>query len=152
LEASRRAVALRIAGEVRWIAIEDAGRFRDALGVALPVGVPAAFLGPVGDALDGLVARWARSHVPFLAAAPALRLGLAAARVEEALERLLEAGTMLRGEFRPDGTQREWCDPDVLRQLRRRSLARLRKEVEPVEQVVLARFLPAWQGVRPVGP
>jgi ATP-dependent Lhr-like helicase len=152
LEASRRAVALRIAGEVRWIAIEGAGRYRDALGVALPVGVPAAFLGPVGDALDGLVARWARSHVPFLTGEPALRLGLAAARVEESLERLLEAGTILRGEFRPGGTQREWCDPDVLRQLRRRSLARLRKEVEPVEQVVLARFLPAWQGVRPVGP
>jgi ATP-dependent Lhr-like helicase len=151
LAGSRRAVSLRIAGEERWIAIEDAGRYRDALGVALPVGVPAAFLAPVEAALDGLVARWARAHGPFLAGEPAIRWALPAARVEEALERLLEADTILRGEFRPGGTAREWCDPDVLRQLRRRSLARLRKEVEPVERVVLARFLPAWQGVRPVG-
>jgi ATP-dependent Lhr-like helicase len=150
LQGSRRAVAIRIAGEERWIAIEDSGRYRDALGVALPVGVPAAFLGSVEDALGGLVARWARFHGPFLAVEPARRLGLAATRVEAVLERLLEAGTILRGEFRPGGTQREWCDPEVLRQLRRRSLARLRKEVEPVEQAVLARFLPAWQGVRPI--
>ncbi len=151
LEDSRRAVALRIGGEQRWIAIEDAARYRDALGVALPVGVPTAFLGTVAGALDGLVARWARSHGPFLAPDPAHRWAVPPSRVEEALERLLEAGAILRGEFRPAGTEREWCDPEVLRQLRRRSLARLRKEVEPVEQVVLARFLPAWQGVSPVG-
>ena len=151
LESSRRAVALRMSGEVRWIAIEDAGRYRDALGVSPPVGVPTAFLGPVEDALGGLVARWARSHGPFLAPEPAARFGVAVERVDEALERLLEAGTILRGEFRPGGLEREWCDPDVLRQLRRRSLARLRREVEPVEQVALARFLPAWQGVRPLG-
>jgi ATP-dependent Lhr-like helicase len=151
LASSRRAIALRLAGEERWIAIEDAARYRDALGVPLPVGVPAAFL-EAGEmaALDGLVARWARSHGPFLAAEPARRWAVPVGRVEEALERLLEAGTILRGEFRPGGAQREWCEPDVLRQLRRRSLARLRREVEPVEQVVLARFLPAWQGVRPV--
>jgi ATP-dependent Lhr-like helicase len=151
LVGSRRAIALRIAGEERWVAIEDAARYRDALGVSLPVGVPTAFLGPVQGALDGLVARWARSHGPFHAAAAAGRWAVPVARVEAALEGLLEAGTILRGEFRPGGTEREWCDPDVLRQLRRRSLARLRKEVEPVEQIVLARFLPGWQGVRPVG-
>ena len=150
LEGSRRAISLRIAGEARWIAIEDAARYRDAFGAALPVGVPAAFLAPVEDALGGLVSRWARAHGPFHAGEPALRWAVPAARIEEALEKLLEAGTILRGEFRPGGTQREWCDPEVLRQLRRRSLARLRREVEPVEQVVLARFLPAWQGVRPV--
>ncbi|HEX7592176.1 MAG TPA: helicase-related protein [Candidatus Limnocylindrales bacterium] len=151
LEGSRRAISLRIAGGERWIAIEDAARYRDALGVALPVGVPTAFLAPAVGALDGLVARWARSHGPFQAAEPALRWAVPVVRVEVALETLLEAGTILRGEFRPGGTAREWCDPEVLRQLRRRSLARLRKEVEPVDQVVLARFLPAWQGVRPVG-
>jgi ATP-dependent Lhr-like helicase len=150
LARSRRAIVIRLAGEERWIAIEDAGRYRDGLGAALPVGVPAAFLGSAAGALDGLVARWARSHGPFLAAEPARRWTVPVARVEEAMERLLEAGTILRGEFRPGGLEREWCDPDVLRQLRRRSLARLRKEVEPVEQIVLARFLPAWQGVRPV--
>ena len=151
LERSRRGVVLRIAGEERWIAIEDAARYRDALGVALPVGIPVAFLGPVDAALDGLVARWARGHGPFHAVEPARRWAVAAPRVEDALERLLEAGTILRGEFRPGGTEREWCDPDVLRQLRRRSLARLRREVEPVDQVVLARFLPAWQRVRGLG-
>ena len=151
LVASRRAVVLRIAGEERWIAIEDTARYRDALGVALPVGVPAAFLGAVEAPLDGLVARWGRSHGPFHSPEVARRWAVPAARVEDALERLLGAGTILRGEFRPGGTEREWCDPEVLRQLRRRSLARLRKEVEPVDQIVLARFLPAWQGVRPVG-
>lgn len=150
LQSSRRAIALPLAGEMRWIAIEDAARYRDALGVALPLGVPAAFLGPVEGALDSLVARWARAHGPFHAPEPSRRWDVPVARVEEVLGRLLDAGTILRGEFRPGGTQREWCDPEVLRQLRRRSLARLRKEVEPVEQVVLARFLPDWQGVRPV--
>jgi ATP-dependent Lhr-like helicase len=150
LEGSRRAVALRVAGEERWIAIEDAARYRDALGVALPVGIPTAFLSPPEAALDGLVARWARGHGPFHPPEPARRWAVPVARIEEALENLLKAGTILRGEFRPGGTEREWCDPEVLRQLRRRSLARLRKEVEPVEQIVLARFLPAWQGVRPV--
>jgi ATP-dependent Lhr-like helicase len=148
LDGSRRAVVLRVAGESRWIAIEDAARYRDGVGVALPVGVPTAFLGPAEGALDGLLARWARVHGPFLAPEPAGRWAVPVARIEEALGRLLEAGTILRGEFRPGGTAREWCDPDVLRQLRRRSLARLRREVEPVEQIVLARFLPAWQGVR----
>ncbi|HTY19856.1 MAG TPA: DEAD/DEAH box helicase, partial [Myxococcota bacterium] len=149
LVSSRRAIAIRVEGEERWIAIEDAGRYRDALGAALPVGVPTAFLAAVGDepALDGLVARWARTHGPFHESDAARRWGVVGNRVEASLERLLEAGTVLRGEFRPNGTTREWCDPDVLRQLRRRSLARLRKEVEPVEQVVLARFLPVWQGV-----
>ena len=151
LRGSRRAIPLRIAGEERWIAIEDSGRYRDALGVALPVGVPTAFLAPVEAALSGLVTRWARSHGPFHAQEVAARWALFVAPVEAVLEARLAAGTLLRGEFRPDGTEREWCDPDVLRQLRRRSLARLRREVEPVDQVVLARFLPAWQGVRPLG-
>ncbi len=150
LEGSRRAVVLRIAGGDRWIAIEDAARYRDAFGVSLPVGVPTVFLAPVPDALGGLVARWARSHGPFHAPEAARRWAVPVARVEEALERLLETGAILRGEFRPGGTEREWCEPDVLRQLRRRSLARLRREVEPVDQVALARFLPAWQGVRSV--
>jgi ATP-dependent Lhr-like helicase len=150
LLASRRAIALPIAGEERWIAIEDAARYRDALAATLPEGVPAAFLAPAEAALDGLVGRWARSHGPFHAAEPARRWAVPVARVEEALERMLQAGTILHGEFRPGGVAREWCDPEVLRQLRRRSLARLRREVEPVDQVVLARFLPVWQGVRPV--
>ncbi len=153
LAGARRVVQTRIAGEERWIAIEDVARYRDAVGVTPPVGVPEAFLGPAIAALDGLLARWARTHGPFLTPEPARRWGLPVGIVEDALERLLGAGTILRGEFRPGGAEREWCDPDVLRLLRRRSLARLRREVEPVDPVALARFLPAWHGAAPVaGP
>jgi ATP-dependent Lhr-like helicase len=151
LAGSRRAVSVRVAGEERWIAIEDVARYRDGLGVQPPQGVPAAFLAPAAQALDGLLARWARTNGPFLAPAPATRWGVPLAQVEDALERLLGAGTVLRGEFRPGGAEREWCDPDVLRLLRRRSLARLRREVEPVEPAALARFLPIWHGVGTVG-
>jgi ATP-dependent Lhr-like helicase len=153
LERTRRALRVRIAGEARIIALEDIARYRDAAGVTPPVGVPDAFLGPVQGALESLLARYARTHGPFLTPEPARRLGLPVGVVEDALERLLAAGTVLRGEFRPGGAEREWCDPDVLRILRRRSLARLRREVEPVDPSALARFLPAWQGVVPVrGP
>jgi ATP-dependent Lhr-like helicase len=151
LRASRRAVTVRIAGEERWIAMEDVARYRDALGVQPPPGIPEAFLVPAAAALDGLLARWARTHGPFLPEEPAARWAIPPRAVEDALERLLEAGTILRGEFRPGGAEREWCDPDVLRSLRRRSLARLRHEVEPVEPAALARFLPDWHGIAPLG-
>jgi ATP-dependent Lhr-like helicase len=147
LAATRRAVVVRIGGAARWIAVEDAGRYRDATGAQPPPGTPAAFLGETHDALGGLLARWARTHAPFLAAEPARRWALPVGIVEEALARLVQAGALLSGEFRPGGAEREWCDPDVLRLLRRRSLARLRREVEPVERSALARFLPTWQGV-----
>ena len=151
LEAGRRAVRVGIAGVARWIAIEDVARYRDAVGAQPPSGVPEAFLVPAASALEGLLARWARTHGPFLTPDPAARWGLPMGVVEDASGRLLANGSLIRGEFRPGGAEREWCDPDVLRQLRRRSLARLRREVEPVEASALARFLPAWQGVAPVG-
>ena len=138
------------AREERWIAVEDVARYRDGVGIAPPVGIPAAFLGPAVGALDGLLARYARTHGPFLTPDPARRWGLPVGVVGDALERLLGAGTLLRGEFRPGGAEREWCDPEVLRLLRRRSLARLRREVEPVDPAALARFLPEWQGVAPI--
>ncbi|HJW22241.1 MAG TPA: DEAD/DEAH box helicase [Candidatus Limnocylindrales bacterium] len=150
LAASRRAVAVRLGGEERWIAIEDVARYRDGVGAAAPRGVPEAFLAPASQALEGLLARWARTHGPFLGPEPARRWNLPSGVVDEALARLAAGGTLLRGEFRPGGAEREWCDPEVLRQLRRRSLARLRREVEPVDQEALGRFLPAWQGVLPV--
>ena len=151
----RRAVPVRVAGEERLIAVEDAGRYRDALGVAIPGGVPEAFLEPVPDALDQLVRRWARTHGPFLSGEPAARFGVDVDRVDEVLVRLEGAETLVRGAFRPAAyvaerglsTEREWCDNEVLRMLRQRSLAALRREVEPVEAEVLGRFLPAWQGV-----
>jgi ATP-dependent helicase Lhr and Lhr-like helicase len=146
-EAARRVLRVRIGGEERWIAIEDAGRVRDALGTALPVGVPEAFTEPVADPLGDLVSRYARTHGPFHAADCARRLGLGPAVVGDALVRLSGAGRVVAGEFRPGGSGAEWCDAEVLRRLRRRSLARLRREVEPVPTQALARFLPAWQGI-----
>jgi ATP-dependent helicase Lhr and Lhr-like helicase len=152
LEASRRVLRLRIAAEDRWVAIEDAARFRDALGAAMPPGVPRAFLEPVDDPVGDLVGRWARTHGPFLPEEPARRLGLGVAVVADTLARLEVAGRVVQGEFRPGGSGREWLDAEVLRRLRRRSLAALRKEVEPVAQDALARFMLAWQGVGPAGP
>jgi ATP-dependent Lhr-like helicase len=147
LVAERRAFALRVAGEERYAAAEDAARYRDALGAALPLGLPRAFTEPVEHPLESLVARYARTHGPFLAVAVARRFGIPVERAVGALQALDTEGRVVRGEFRPDGIEREWCDNEVLRQLRRRSIAALRKEVEPVEPDALARFLPVWQGV-----
>ena len=151
LLAERRAVELRVAGETRYVAVEDAARYRDALGCALPVGLPAALtvdlLTPGTDPLDELVARFAATHVPFEADAVAERLGIAAVRVTAALNRLETAKRVTRGAFRPDGTSAEWCDTSVLRTVRRRSLARLRREVEPVPPEAYARFLAAWHSI-----
>ncbi len=147
LAADRRAVQARIGGEDRWIAAEDSGRYRDGVGAVPARGVPDAFLAPTMDALGGLLARWARRHGPFLTDEPMRRWGLPLGVVATELERLMAAGTLLRGEFRPGGVDREWCDPEVLRLLRRRSLARLRREIEPVEPAALGRFLPAWHGI-----
>jgi ATP-dependent Lhr-like helicase len=147
LEGERRAVRIRVAGEERWIAAEDASRFRDALGAALPPGLPQAFLEPVDDPVRDLVSRFARTHGPFGESEPGARLGLGVAVVREALTRLEEAGRVARGEFRPGGGGQEWVDAEVLRRLRRRSLAAIRKEAEPVPQAALARFLAAWHGI-----
>lgn len=147
LEEGRRAIRVRIAGDERWLAIEDAGRVRDALGAALPVGVPEAFTEPVKDPLGDLVSRYARTHGPFVAADVATRLGLGVAVVSSALARLGASGRLVQGEFRPGGVATEWCDAEVLRAIRRRSLAALRKEVEPVPPEALARFIPSWQGL-----
>ncbi|GII78276.1 DEAD/DEAH box helicase [Sphaerisporangium rufum] len=154
LAAARRAIRVRVAGTECWAAIEDAGRLRDALGVPLPVGVPHAFLEPLADPLGDLLARHARTRGPFPAATAAARFGLGAAVVTDTLRRLAAAGRVVPGEFRPGGRGEEWCDAGVLRLLRRRSLARLRKEVEPVPPEVLGAFAPAWQGItagRPAG-
>nr|WSW62235.1 ATP-dependent helicase [Streptomyces sp. NBC_00998] len=145
LAQARRAIAVRIGGADHWAAIEDAGRLRDALGTALPVGVPEAFTEPVKDPLGDLLARYARTHGPFTTTAVAARLGLGAAVTEGALHRLAAAGRLVQGEFHPAGIGQEWCDATVLRRLRRRSLAALRQELEPVPPTSLATFLPQWQ-------
>ncbi|MFP4513802.1 MAG: DEAD/DEAH box helicase, partial [Acidimicrobiales bacterium] len=147
LVGERRAYPVTIADEARIAAADDAARLRDALGVAVPQGLPAAFTDPVPDPVGDLVARYARTHGPFLTGEVAARWGLDRAVVEPKLVTLEDDGRLVRGEFRPDGHEREWCDPDVLRQIRRRSLAALRNEIEPVDGSALARFLPLWQGV-----
>ncbi|NKZ05065.1 Lhr family helicase [Actinomadura latina] len=152
LEGARRAIRVRVGGEERWAAIEDAGRLRDALGAPLPVGVPEAFLEPVGDPLGDLISRYARTHGPFRAEQAAARFGLGVAVVVETLRRLAGAGRVAEGEFLPveavaGPLTTEWCDTGVLRMLRRRSLARLRAEVEPSPPESLGRFLPLWHGI-----
>ncbi len=151
LQAQRRTLNVRIAGESRWIPVEDAGKVRDALGVALPVGVPEAFTEPVPDPLGDLLIRFARARGPFTAEAAAHRFGVGVAVVTAVLDRLAGNGRLVRGELRPleagGGNAWEYCDSEVLRRLRRATLARLRAEVEPVEPAVLGRFLPAWHGV-----
>ena len=143
---SRRLLELRIAGERRLIASEDAARYRDGLGIPLPPGLAAALLEPVAHPVLELVRRYARTHGPFTLHEAAERFALDAAAVEEALRQLAHEGRVLEGGFRPGGLHREWCDAEMLRLIRRKSLARLRREVEPVEQHTLARFLTQWQG------
>ena len=147
LLAERRAVLVRFAGEERLIAAEDAGRYRDALGAMPPSGLPDAFLEAGELPLRTLLARFARGRGPFTTAEAATRFGIEADRAARELAELEREERLVRGELRPGGTEREWCDPDVLRRLRRASLAALRKEVEPVEQTAYARFLPSWHGV-----
>jgi ATP-dependent Lhr-like helicase len=147
LVTERRAIVVRIAGAERYLAIEDAGRVRDALGAALPVGVPEVFTEPVADPLGDMLIRYARTRGPFPAAEAAARFGLGVAVVHGVLDRMAGAGRLVRGELRPGGMGTEYCDAEVLRRLRRASLARLRAEVEPVEQAAYGRFLPGWHGV-----
>ncbi len=147
LLSERRVLLVRIAGEERAIAVEDAARYRDALGTPLPMGLPESLLEPVADAVAELVRRYARTHAPFTASEAAHRFGLGPGVVLGALQRLAQGGRVVEGEFRPGGHGREWCDAEVLRALRRRSLARLRHEVEPVEPTVLGRFLVNWHGI-----
>ncbi|WP_256939929.1 DEAD/DEAH box helicase [Arthrobacter sp. BF1] len=167
LLAANRALRVNMAGHERYAAIEDAARLRDALGIPLPMGVPLAFIEPVADPLSDLLGRYARTHGPFTAAEAAARLGLGVAVVHSGLARLAADRRVTEGEFMPSGSHHsharegtlaaagpgfengatEWCDVQVLRQLRSRSLAALRAEVEPVDAAAFARFLPAWQHV-----
>ena len=135
------------AGADRWAIIEDAARLRDALGIPLPIGIPTVFIEPVDDPLGDLVGRYARTHGPFTVADVAARLGIGTAVALTALRQLGRQKRVVEGEFRPGAVGSEWCDTEVLRRLRGRSLAALRQEVEPVDAATLGRFLPAWQHV-----
>jgi ATP-dependent Lhr-like helicase len=154
LERHRRVMRVRIAGGERLVAVEDAARYRDALGVVLGPGVPEAFLGATKDALTSLVARWARTHGPFTASSIAARWGIGEASIVSALEKLVANGKVLTGAFLPrrGSSTTEYCDAEVLRALKRKTLARLRKAIEPVDGAAFTRFLCDWQGVRDHGP
>jgi len=143
----RRVLEVQFARGKRLIAVEDAARYRDALGVPLPPGLPTAFLEAAPEAMVDLLRRYARTHGPFTSHEAAGRFDLPMASVEAVLQRLVQSGRIVEGGFRPGGIHREWCDNEVLRTIRRKSLAQLRKEVEPVEQRTLARLLTRWQGV-----
>jgi len=150
LLAVRRAFEARVGGEPRLVAVEDAARYRDAIGTPLPPGLPDALLEAVADPVGDLVRRYARTHGPFISQDVSARLGLGVAVIEVALQALRDSGRVIDGEFRPGGRGREWCDAVVLRSVRQRSLARLRQEVEPVDAGALGRFLVRWHGlVRP---
>jgi ATP-dependent helicase Lhr and Lhr-like helicase len=144
---ARRAVRVRIAGESRTIPVEYAGRYRDALGTPLPPGLAEAFLESTAEPLAEIIRRYARTHGPFATANVAARYQLPPPLVEAVLRSVTSQGKLLEGEFRPNGHHREWCDTEVLRQIRRKSLARLRREIEPVEQSTFVRFSTRWQGV-----
>ncbi len=144
LLSERRALRVRFAGEERLIAAEDAGRYRDALGVMPPGGLPEAFLEGGPESLEQLVLRYARGRGPFTTAEANARFGV---DVEPVLRGLERRDKLVRGELRPGGVEREWCEPDVLRRLRRASLAALRKEIEPAEQAAFGRFLASWHGI-----
>ncbi len=147
LIAQRRVIAITIGTQQRFAIAEDAAKYRDALGCALPSGLPSAFTDPVSEPFDEIIARFARTHGPFTTEQCALRFATTTDRVLTVLRRLETSGRVVAGEFHPHGEGREWCDDGVLRQLRRRSIAALRKEVEPVDPEVFARHLIDWHGI-----
>ncbi len=152
LEVQKQVVKVTVGGETRWAAIEDVARLRDGLGVQPPQGVPHTFLEPVPDPLGDVVARYARTHGPFTAGEAASALRLPIGVVETALKTLEGHGRVVEGAFRPGGEGREWIDDSVLRRLKRKSLAVLRSEIEPVEAETMASFEIGWQGVSPQPP
>ncbi len=151
LQAARRVLPVSYAGSRWWVAVEDIGRLRDAVGVAVPMGVPASFTESVADPLGELLSRYARTRGPFSTAGAAGRFGLGLRVAADVLDRMALDGRLIRGEFTDDLDGQQWCDTEVLRILRRRSLAALRAQVEPVSTAAYARFLPAWQQVSPPG-
>lgn len=147
LTGERRAAEVTIAGEPRWIAVEDAALFRDALGVMPPRGLPERFLANAERPLYRLLSRYARVHGPFLTKCPAQRYGLRAAQVEPVLQQMELDGVLVRGEIQPGGVEPDWCDAEVLRRIKRRTLAKLRHDVAPMDAAVLGIFLPTWHGI-----
>ena len=144
LRDSRRAFPVVVAGHDAWLAVEDIALYRDALGTPIPPGIPAAFLNAVEQPVEGLLQRYARTHGPFTTIDVAQRFGLVQSQVQLLLERVADEERILRGEFTPGAQGEEWVEPEVLRQIKRRTIAKLRGQVAPVDKSALARFLPNW--------
>ncbi|HEX4557976.1 MAG TPA: ATP-dependent helicase, partial [Mycobacterium sp.] len=152
LRTARRALTVSFGGRNWWVAVEDIGRLRDGVGAAVPPGVPLAFTEEVADPLGELLGRYARTHTPFTTAGAAARFALGLRVTADVLGRLAGDGRLVRGDFVAAAEvfgagAEQWCDADVLRILRRRSLAALRAQVEPVSTAAYGRFLPAWHRV-----
>ena len=147
LHQARRAIPVHIGDEERWIAVEDAALYRDALGVELPPGLPEAFLEPPAEPMEQLLRRWAHKHGPFRTHDLSRRYRIPEGQVDALLRSLEVREELIRGDFRPGGHDPEWCDPEVLRRIKRRTLAKLRNEVAPIPPAALARFLPQWHGI-----
>ncbi|MCU1330302.1 MAG: dependent helicase, Lhr family [Bryobacterales bacterium] len=147
LTRARRAVRVRLAAESRFIPVEYAARYRDAVGTPLPPGLSETFLTPSADPLAAIVRRYSRTHGPFTTDELAKRYSIVSSEIEPVLRQMHADGKLLEGEFRPGGIHQEWCDPEVLQQVRRKTLARLRREVVPADQYVFARLVTRWQGV-----
>lgn len=147
LQKDRRAVEMHIGGEPRWVIAEDAALYRDAFGAMPPKGLPTSLLGAVEQPLEQVFSRYARTHGPFTGQTLALRYGMTKAQAEPALRRLMARSKLLEGGFLPQGSGREFCDPEVLRKIRRRTLAKLRSQVAPVEAAALSRFLQSWHSI-----
>ncbi len=147
---ARRVVETHYGQRTWWAAVEDVARLRDALGVPVPPGVPAAFTDAAADPLGELLGRYARTHGPFTTGQAAERFGIGVRVAADALSAMASRGQLVRGEFTSQFNSaatdsEQWCDAEVLRILRRRSLAALRAQVEPVSTSAFARFLPDWQ-------
>ncbi len=147
LERERRAILIAVGDEKRWIVAEEAALYRDALGAMPPSGLPKSHLASVDRPLEQIVLRYARRHGPFLTVDVAARLGLRPAQIEPVLQLLESEGTIVRGEIRPGGIELEWCDADILRRIKRRTLAKLRHEIAPVDAYSLGDFLPKWHAI-----
>ncbi|WP_375426442.1 ATP-dependent helicase [uncultured Friedmanniella sp.] len=148
----RRVVEVRIAGVAMVAVAEDVPRLRDGLGIPVPPGVAASFTETSAHPIEDLVLRWARTHGPFVAGTVATRYGLGRSVVDQACDSLVATGTVVAGSFvemegEAGQDRRQYCHSRVLALVKRRTLALLRREVEPVEQVAYARFLTEWQGV-----
>jgi ATP-dependent Lhr-like helicase len=144
---TRRALAVRIAGEERVIAVEDAARYRDALGVMPPAGLPSAYLASVDDPLSDILLRYARTHGPFTLDEVCSRYPLPRDKAQAVLDRAVSRARLLRGELHPQQKGTSYCDVDVMRAIKRRSLAALRKEMEAVDGFTYARFLQRLHGI-----